>query len=223
MAKKIYLEEHLNPQGDSPLEDNWLEGDPELLLRNPGHWFSKLHERVEPRPDKFGLRVRFVLEAGRTQRQMPVDFLNLLKTFLDKMPWRFEGLFLQGEVETGIKPGIHLVWDSHPPTLPTHLWLRSKEKVEGVLPKAVPPLHLHILLHDLCQGYLEMWNDGTMDWLLSVIGRKTQSSFGPEQLSGLTMARSNRHEQGVSLGLIGTTTEEGGKMSLPLGEMSKAV
>lgn len=234
VAKKIYLEEHLStplqrPADDEigprrfPLEDLWLEGDPELLLSNPGQWFSKLRESVGPRSNEYGLRIRFILEAGRTQREEPLDFLNLLKSFLDRMSWRFEGLFLRGEMETGVKPGIHLVWDSRPPTLPTQLWLRSRERVDGTLPQAVPPLHLHILLHDLCQGYLEMWNDGTMSWLLSVLSRKTQDSFRPGQLGGLTMARSNRHEQGVSLGLVGTRIEEGGKMSLQLGDMSRAV
>lgn len=226
MTQKIYLEGDINsPAGHAPAkawtarggeikrpEDVWLEGDPLKLLTHPQSWFAKLKDRVEPTSEQFGMRVRFGILPGQAEPE-GVDFFGLLRSFIDGLSFEFHGLFLHGELTRTAEPGIYLAYDNRPPALLTQLWLKSKSESEGQIPEVAPPLHLNVLFHDIEQGYLESWNDGTMDWLLEHLQAKTRSSFQPFLVHSLSMARSSAHDRGLSVGLEEIVREEGSKLS----------
>jgi hypothetical protein len=213
MTEKIYLEGDTDsPAGHAPAEawlaktgdverpeEVWLEGNPLTLLRDPADWFAKLKTELKPCPEVFGLRARFCLNL-REGKVAETDLFALLKALLDGLSWRFEGLFLHGELVKSEESGIHLAWENRPPALITQLWVKGKNKLDGALPILEAPLHLNVLLHDTSMGYNEFWNDGTLGWFLKELEDGSES-FQRTHVKAFSLARSDMRDHGLSAGL----------------------
>lgn len=214
MTTKIYLQgETESPLGWAPgdawqakdgevkrPEDVWIDIDPLFLMTHPESRLGILQQRVGRVPDNYGLRIRFCLKAGYEDSPR-VDLFDLTRVIIGSLPGSFEGLYLHAELTYNLEPGIHIAWDNRPPALLTQIWVKDGHRVEGVLPRFSPPLHLNLLLHDLTASYQQLWSHGLLEDFLTTLREKTHGSYQSGDICSLSVARSNVRDSGISVGL----------------------
>ena len=130
----------------------------------------------------------------------------MTKLVLDGLPWKFRGLFLHSEFMMSQEQGLYLAWDNRPPALITQVWLKNRQEVDGELHPAQEPAHLNVLLHEKI-GYQELWNDGTLNWMLEQMAKLMDSDFSPAKFHELSIAGNDSRPCGISVG-VETVREE---------------
>jgi hypothetical protein len=223
MSKKTHLKGEIeSPAGHAPLaawrsvegevrrpEDLWLSGDPYSLLGyRLENWRSRISERLHLPEESMGLRVRFVLPH---QPDAELDLVAMTGALLQAMPEAWEGMFLHSEVMRGPEPGIYLAFENRPPALLTQVVLSGELPPEGEFVSGSGPLHMNILLHDQAMGFRHAWRSGMIETLLRRVSDLCRPSFEKSQIHELSMARSDAHPEGISVGLEQVWEEQGSR------------
>ena len=221
MEKKTHLRGEIDsPAGSAPLaawksvegevrrpEDLWLSGHaPTLLEERSENWRARIAERLQLPPGPMGLRARFVyphLPEGE------LDLVALTGALLAVMPESWEGLFLHSEVMTGPESGVYLAFENRPPALLTQVLLEEGAEPRGEFAPVSGPLHLNVLLHDSSLGFRNALRSGLLENLPEKLAGLI--SLEPAQIHELSMARSDAHPKGISIGLEQVWEEQGSR------------
>jgi hypothetical protein len=221
MSKKTHLKGDIDsPSGHAPLaawqsveaqvrrpEDLWLSGDPRSLLSDRhDHWKARIHERLSFPNGPMGLRMRFVVAH---QPGDELDLIGLTGAALRALPQSWEGLFLHSELMSGPEPGLYLAFENRPPALLTQVHFGKGEAPAGEFVPASGPLHINILLHDPALGFRQAWESTLLENLLEQASTMVEPTFARGQIHELSMARSDLHSSGVSVGLEQVWEEQG--------------
>lgn len=185
------------------LADVWIQGDPTRLVEDASEWRRQIRRRVRAPEGSLGIRLRVVrsAEPGRSD-----DLCSMVGQLIDVLQLSLEGcLFLHAELMSGPEQGLYVAFDNRPPALLTQVWLHQHTIDSGHLRRLSGPLHLNVLLHDRGVRFAEIWNDGTLDWILGMLRPALASGFIHE----LSLARSDAHSHGISLGLERVCDEVG--------------
>lgn len=189
-------------------QDLWLSGDPQSLTGAGFEgWGERIRERLQAPIGHSGLRMRFVFPEPAVNDDL--DLLALVTAVLGAAPQ--EALFLHGEVMSGPEPGLHLAWENRPPALMTHLHLAEQAEPEGQLAEVSGPLHVNFLLHDVSMDFHHALRKGIVEKALRAASAKAPVPFELRQVHQLSMARSDAHESGVSIGVEQVHEERGSR------------
>lgn len=180
--------------------DIWLAGDTLKLLGDGQDWKRKIPQRVQTPEGTLGLRLRFVCHPDESR--VEADLVSLVGEVLEMLEPSLEGrLFVHAEIMWGPEPGLHIAFDNRPPALLTQAWIHNRTINEGELPELSGPLHLNLMLHDQDVRFGEIWNDGTLRWVLDLISKSHEPHPGQSAYHELTLARSDAKPHGISVGL----------------------
>ena len=187
--------------------DVWIEGDPRELLGPTLSWRQKLQERVTFEAGLLGLRIRFVMQDLVPQ----FDLLLLVGSVLEALPNSVDGLFLYAEFMRGSEEGLYLAFENRPPALVTQVWISNrKHEPAGTLQPVTGPIHLNVLLHEPAIGFQEIWNDGTLDYILERLqGLCGSTCSARANIHQFSLARSDSQKFGFSVGIESVGREQG--------------
>lgn len=226
MSDNLYLKEEMkSPDGSAPdsgwlpVEGElkrsaglWIEGDPRSLVSEPDLWLSRLDL-----PDgAFGLRVRFVLDVVPPQEY---PLMPMLCDLLSALSGCDKGLYIHAEVMEGPEAGLYFAYDNRPPALMTQFHLTG-DTIDGTL-ESVPigPLHLNLLFHDQSLGFGGACKSGVISSVtrrIHEIAKSVGQHFDVGAIHELSIARSDIHKEGVSVGIEAVGRERGSRGGAPV-------